>query len=380
MQTGAFISGGVHAALIGLVFMGGLDLSPTEPPELRISNVTLVRADLFDTVTSAAPAMPLLDLEIPDAPDTAFDTPIAPLPDEAPIETEIDITEAPDAADADPDLSAFLDVEQPDVSNVLDTVTAPSFEDSAPAIFQPAQDGNELNAPPSAMIAPPPPRNAPRIDTTAAARPADALPSLETTEAVDDGPAENIENQQQEATAAPESTTEITPEGQENVEISNFAPVTAARPPRRPQNLRIPVEEPDTSTEDAVLAAIEQAEREAAEAAAQEPVQAEMTGQETASIVSAFSPYWNMANLIGQENFEQYVVIIEFNVSAEGVVERPILPYEPSKPDGLFKVAYDAARRAVLVAGIIPLDSAKFPDGLRIRLRFDPASGEIGLN
>jgi len=380
MQIGTIISGGAHTALIGLTFLGGLDLWPSDPPELIVTEVTLVRAELFDTVTSSAPVMPLLDLEVPELPDAEFDAPVAPLADTAPVETEMNETAEPEEADANPDLTALLDVEQPDVSNVIDSVVAPSFNESAPEIFQPAQDGNERNALPSSISAPPP-RNAPRIDTTAAARPPEnALPGIENAEAVEDGPGEVIE-EQQDATAAPESTTEITPEGQEDVEIANFAPVTAARPPRRSASLRILEQTPsDNLQEDVILAAIEEAERQAAEAAARQPVQAEMTGQETASIVSAFSPYWNKANLIGQPDFEQYVVVIEFNVTSQGVVERPVIPYQPSNPQGLFDVAYQSARRAVLQAGTIPLNSARFPDGLRIRLRFDPASGEIGFN
>ncbi len=381
MQIGTIISGGAHTALIGMAFLGSFDLWPSDPPELRVTEVTLIRAELFDTVTSSAPVIPLLDLEVPELPDAEFDAPVVPQADDAPVETEMDETAEPEEADENPDLTALLDVEQPDVSNVLDTVVAPSFDEAAPSLFQPAQDGNELNAPPSSISAPIP-RNAPRIDTSAAERPPEnALPGLETTTAVEDGPAEIIEEQQQDASAAPESSTEITPEGQENVAISLYAPVTAAKPPRRPRNLRVIVEEPESDLqEDPVLAAIEQAEREAAQAAAQQPVLAEMSGQETASIVSAFSPFWNKANLIGQPGFEQYVVIIEFNVTSTGVVERPVEPYEPSNPQGLFRIAYDSARRAVLQAGTIPINSAKFPDGLRIRLRFDPASGEIGLN
>ncbi len=378
MQTGAIISGGAHAALISLAFLSGLDFWPSDPPELRITEVTLVRAELFDTVTSAAPAMPMLDLEVPDLPDTAFDAPVAPLADDAPIETEMDQTEDPEAADADPDLTALLDVVQPDVSNVLDAVVAPSFDDAAPEIFQPAQDGNELNAAPIS-IAPPPPRNAPRIDTTAAARPPqDALPNIDTTPAADDGPAETVEDQQQDATAAPESTTEITPEGQEDVEIANFAPVTAARPPRRPPNLRIPVEEPeDNAQEDAILAAIEQAEREAAEAAEQ-PVQAELTGAEAAAIGDAIE--WSSVAFSGQANIEDYQIVVSVDIDSTGRVIGEIKPIEPSTLDGIYKLVFRDARIGILRLGQFPLPAGKFPNGATLHLRFDPASGAVGMN
>lgn len=382
MQSGTIISGGAHAALIGLAFLSGLDFWPTEAVELKVTEVTLVRAEIFDTQTSSAPAMPVTDLSDLELPDTDFTVPVAPLADNAPTETEMDQTAEPDAADANPDLTALLDIVRPDVSNVLDAVIAPSFEDSAPAIFQPAQDGNELNAPPTSLSAPPP-RNAPRIDTSAAERPPeDALPSTETTTAVDEGPAEVFEDQQQDATAAPESTTEITPEGQEDVAISAFAPVTAARPPRRPTNFRIPAEEPDRSTEDAILAAIEQADREAVAAAANQPVQAEMTGQERGLISDVVSQKWNKGGLEGHEGFEQYIVVIAVEVNAGGAVESITL-LEPSSATGVFEIAFRLARSAVKQAesaGGIPLPEGKFPNGVRLVLRFDPGSGEIGLN
>ncbi|MBL4806874.1 MAG: hypothetical protein JKY31_06235, partial [Rhodobacteraceae bacterium] len=172
MQTGATISGGAHAALIALAFLSGMDLWANDPPELLVvTEVTLIRADQFDVITSAAPAMPVMDMADMAQPDAAFDAPVAPEADIAPQDSELEETAEPDSADLEPDLTALLLIEQPEVSNVdVMPVIAPQLDESAPAIFQPAQNGNELNAPLTSISAPPL-RNAPRIDTTAALRP-----------------------------------------------------------------------------------------------------------------------------------------------------------------------------------------------------------------
>jgi len=250
--------------------------------------------------------------------------------------------------------------------------------EASPELARPPLDGNELNAPTS-LSRPPPPRNAPRVDVRAAEKPPEAArPAPEATPEVADGPAETVQETPAEAAAPLEATTEITPEGQRDVEISAAAPQVATRPPRRPRQLTLTQPEaaqPDIT--DAVAAAIEQEQQAASQSTP--PVVADLSGPEKSAIADVVSPMWNKGNIIGQENFEQYVVRITVEVSASGAIES-VTPLEPANPSGLFDVAYQAARRAVFRAGEIPLPAGKFPGGVRLLLRFDPASGEIGFN
>ncbi len=360
---------------------------------MQVTTVTLVRADQVALQASSAPAIPQLDVVDPQAPDTSFQAPDIPDVETAPTEAVVDDTEAPDAADANPDLSALTDLSRPEVVNVDPIIVqAPQFDQNAPAVFQPAQDGNELNAP-TAMIAPPPPRNAPRIDMTAAARPPeDATPApQDQAAATQDGNLENVD-ESQDATAQPESTTEITPDGQDNVEISAYAPQSAVRPPIRPRGIgdaqlaaqqaarerqaELDRQKEDDAILDALLA--EQAEQAAA-AAAQQPVVTELTGIEKAAIGDVVSGFWNKGLITGQPEYEQYVVRVAVNVDRFGAIEGEVRPVEPADPTGVFRIAFDAARRAILQAGTIPLPSGVYPDGVELILRFDPASGEVGL-
>ncbi len=381
MQTGTIISGVAHGGLVLAAFLGGLDWWQDNLPEPRITKVTLVRAAELDVQSSAAPQVQMAEIDQIAQPEITQDSVQTPGMESAVTQTEIGQTDAPEAADAAPDVSALLQPEDPDVvvvAPVVENIDHPA--DTAPDIIQPALDGNELNAPVS-MSRPPPPRNAPIIDTSAAARPPDdALPDNERAPEVTDQPGETVDTPVQDAGAPEESTTEITPDGVQTDRISAFAPQVASRPPPRPRRLGTPAPEtPAPDINEAVAAALQEAQ---AASQTTPPVVADLTGPERAVIGEVVSDKWNKSNITGQVNFEQYVVRITVEVSPQGRVES-VTPLEPGNPSGIFEIAYRAARSAVLQAdraGGIPLPAGKFPNGVRLVLRFDPASGEIGFN
>lgn len=379
MQTGTIISGVAHAGLVMAAFLGGLDWWQHSLPEPRIARVTLVRAAELDVQSSTAPQVPMAEIDQIAQPEITQDRATAPSVETAVNPTEIDQTETPDSPDAAPDVSALRQPDDPEVVVVppsVETIAPPS--DTAPDIFQPALNGNELNAPAS-MSAPPPPRNAPRIDTTAAARPPEnALPAPDAAPEVSSDPGETVNAPPEAARAPEEATTEITPDGQQTDQISAFAPQTASRPAHNPRRADVTPPRQDEEIADAVAAALQEAQQASQSAPL---VVADLTGPERAVIGDVVSQKWNKSNITGQENFEQYVVRIAVEVSAAGRVET-VEPLEPATPSGIFEIAYRAARSAVLqadTAGGIPLPEGKFPNGVRLVLRFDPASGEIGF-
>ena len=389
MKTGTLISGGLHGALILAAVTGGLDWQTDTLPEPKITTVTLVNAAELDLQSSAAPQLPMADMAQMAQPEITADSVSDLSAESTPTQAPIDQTEAPDSADASPDLSALLQPDQPDV--VVDAPfvqEADPHAEAAPDLVRPALAGNELNAPTS-MSRPPPPRNAPRIDTTAAAKPPEpAAANRDSQPEVTADPGETVPEPVQEASAPEEASTEITPEGQRDVAISAYAPQIATRPPARPRNLRPPEPQPEaapaTDTAAAEMAEAVNASIQAAQAATQTtpPVLAELTGPEKGVIGDALRAEWNTVSFIGQENFEQYVVRITVEINAEGQVEA-VTPLEPANPQGIFDIAYRAARLAVFKvnrAGGIPLPTGKFPIGVTLVLRFDPASGEIGFN
>jgi len=88
---------------------------------------------------------------------------------------------------------------------------------------------------------------------------------------------------------------------------------------------------------------------------------------------------WNKVNIVGKENYEQLVVVVRVKLQANGKVMGDVQPVEPQKPTGDFRVAFEAARRAVLRAQPLPLPQDKFNDGDYLEIRFDPGSGEPAL-
>ncbi len=105
-----------------------------------------------------------------------------------------------------------------------------------------------------------------------------------------------------------------------------------------------------------------------------------LTGTEKAAIGDILAGYWNKGLITSQPEYEQYVVRVAVKVNRFGAIEGEVRPVEPADPTGIFRIAFDAARRAIFQAGTIPLPSDRYPEGMELILRFDPASGEVGLN
>ena len=51
----------------------------------------------------------------------------------------------------------------------------------------------------------------------------------------------------------------------------------------------------------------------------------------------------------------------------------------PADPSGRYLIAFREASNAIKAVGRIPIPSEKYPNGLRLKLTFDPASG-IGFD
>jgi len=73
------------------------------------------------------------------------------------------------------------------------------------------------------------------------------------------------------------------------------------------------------------------------------------------------------------------VVTVRVKLNANGKIIGGVEPVRPRSPNGDFKVAYEAARRAVLRAQPIPLPQGKFRDGDFLEIRFDPGRSAISL-
>ena len=388
MHAGAIISGIGHLAVIALALFG-LPERQVEDRSLpsTVSDVSIISLDEFEAARSSAPEVPepvetaLAKPEEAETETPAIEDDVAPELDSAAV---MDVPEAGDApqmhdlAMADPNVMTEIQAPtaSPDDPVGLDTPLMDSL----------AQDGS-INSTQTALLAPSTPNLAPRIDTTAAPKPPeDAKEGVEEKEAAvavpDEAPVP--EKEEEKPSEAPkEATTEITPDATE--QESPLAPKAASRPKGRPRTV-VKKEEPDTeeamTREERLAAAIRQAND------AQENVLAPSGGKrlggdfsfaERQAVGAFIDKKWNKALIEGKTNFERLVVIVKVRMAADGTVMGKVEAIEPSRPSGDFKVAFDAARRAILMAQPIPLPKDKFRDGDYLEIRFDPGRSGISL-
>ena len=397
MRQGTVISGSAHlifvlAAVVGMPdFRKDVEMTPAQ-----VTDVSIVSLSDFQAARSAAP-------DAPETPEVALNAPqdqpneaVTPETEAAPEQVDAPKPDAPDTGEA-PDISA-LDVVSPDVSVDIDAPIG--AEDAAPSGIDtplpeaPAQDGS-INSNNLALLAPETPNLAPRIDTSAAPKPPKPAPEapVETPSVVEE-PAPEAEPVEvpEEAAAPKEATTEITPDAVEQERPTT--PKAAARPKGRPANLVAEAERKKKEAEEiaaalAAAAAAEEAEEAeevaAAEPAVQEPaVTGSSLGQsfnsaEAQAIGDVIGKSWNKTLIEGKDQYERLVVTVRVKLNADGKIIGGVEPVQPRSPNGDFKVAFEAARRAVLRAQPIPLPQDKFRDGDFLEIRFDPGRSAISL-
>lgn len=386
MKTGAIISGAAHGIFLLLLIIG-LPWGGPEPRDLvLVAEVTTMTTAEFDAAFSNEPVAPELDFTNMVQPETDVNDTARPQNAVAPEATEIDVTEAPTVRDTDPDLTAIEQVIQPEVAIETEQPDAPEAPDIAPSVSQNTSSvvglGTNGNSPTSTLTAPPTPRSAPRIDSQAnAPAPPDTQPDNQVVEATTPDETASDPVEELPATAPEESVTQIEIEAQPDAAPS-AAPPRATRPPRRSANLATAA----TEIEDLVREQEEQAIRDLldealAEATIEEPAPVSLSGSQRQGIIEAVSRNWNKSIILGKEDYERLIVTLEVRVASNGaIIKDSIKPVSPAHPADDFQIAYDAARRSVIRAEIIPIPAEQFPEGVRLILTFDPISDEAGFN
>ncbi len=384
MKTGFIISGVLHGIILLLILFRLPWGSADEDDFLQITNVTMLSESQYAAAVSQAPDMPDMDMLSMSQPETDVNDAARPEDDTNPEETEIDITEAPSARDADPDLTAVERLAQPEVAVTTFQPVAPEL---SPQIAPSIGSGTTGNSVAVTLSAPPVPRAAPRISSVAAPPVPDAARQSDINTAAtipDETTPDPIEEQPAEAT--PEAVTEIVPEAQPDAPPADAAPPERI-PVRRSVNaeenaadIARKIREQEEADIRALLnQAVSEATAEVDEPTAASPPTAQLSAAQSQGIGEAVSQNWNKSIVLGKENYEDLVVKIAVIVGPDGAIIGDVQPIDPANPTGNFKIAYDAARRAVLRAGVIPLPAGQFPEGVRLILRFDPVLG-IGLN
>ncbi|MEO1638376.1 MAG: energy transducer TonB [Pseudomonadota bacterium] len=363
---GTFISTVGHSGLLVWLVIGwGLS---SEPLEMTAMDVSVISGEEFDRMVSGS------------TPEPGDADPTAPTPPE--------ITDAP---------PAVVTPEPPVEVAPPPAPVAPPESETPPPPPPPAAPqadvADELPAAPAPPPAPPPepdvvvseeatPPQAPTVASTITAPPPpDAqVDDVVREEVVPDNSAEaEVVQDEQEATAPEETTTEIV--------IEDLAPTTSVRPAARPSRPTPPVEtastqpeaptEPATSeetppqTNDDVNAAL--ADAMAGAEAPAVPAGPPMTGAERDSFRVAVNRCWNVdpGSVAARVTVE-----VGFSLNRDGTVLNNAVELLSSDGDGsATDIAFQAARRAILrcQSGGYELPADKYDQWRNVVITFDPS-------
>ena len=247
------------------------------------------------------------------------------------------------------------------------------------------QQGNEKNSFTTPQISKPKPRTADRIDKIAVSKSSSQKIVEIPKKAIKASDDALMVAKITEAEAPKESSTKITPEEKKNAEIVVSGAVrNSAPPPSRPKQKKLtekpPVRRPKASDLLKKNNEIDQIEKLLSQVGtdlqqdAPEVSIIEKNNMRSA-IAQKLAKYWEQGILVGNSNFEKYIVQVEVEVNSIGEIVGGVKPLVPKVPKGRYLIAYRQASNALISASTLPIVPDKYPSGLTFKITFDPDSG-----
>ena len=354
MQTGTYISGLAHVAVIGWVVLGSA-MSPSKPAEtLRVSSVSLISKASFAALGSRAPR-PNTQIKQPGAPKTGPAAPVVPKKtDVAPV--QLMPTSQPTATpDHKPDLASLrglartrAQIKAPQMAPQAET----DLQGPAPDLPSAQLDRVERSGirPKSrvAMVIPAQPK-APKVDTRAAPKPpSDALKSRQVQKSTTPDPTATKPLKPKVEKAPDQASTEIITEPKKT--RKSAAPVATSRPRGRPAKLSRRVRQArdiQKALARAQAAARAKPPSPRAPTPAPAPVGPPLTQGEKDGLIVAVQECWNV-NPTSES--ARITVVVGVRMEKNGMpIESSIRLIRASKGSGAAqRSAFGAARRAIL--------------------------------
>ena len=380
MQTGTYISGIGHIAVIGWTILGGLMPRSEEVPEFQVTDVTIVSEAAFAAMVSEAP-LPTTLVEALQAPEPRAESVEPPKPEDRPQRAA-----RPDAADAQepgaaPDLSALTEAARAEAQIEAPVMPGPSQTESpgATLILPDARRADReqagIRSPEQLAILAPAQRPSPRVDSTPAPPPpTDAEKSREIERATAPDPDATEPGEEKTEKAPEQASTEIITEAKEAP--TENAPIRSSRPKGRPARLG---ERNSASEIEKALARAQAGSggARAAPAPAPEPAPAAsgppLTGAEKDRLRLAIQGCWNV-NPTSES--ARITVTVAVRMERNGM---PVLSSirQISASEGSARAqrsAFDAARRAIIrcAKGGYQLPVEKYDRWREIEMTFNP--------
>ena len=98
-----------------------------------------------------------------------------------------------------------------------------------------------------------------------------------------------------------------------------------------------------------------------------------------ARMLKKLNSNWNVVSINRLPNFEKYVIILEISLNSKGNIKGTIKTVYPKSLDGNFLIAERSAINAVKESLPFQVPKEIFPNGLILRVVFDPKTN-IGAN
>lgn len=372
METGTYISGLGHVAVIGWAIIGGSLFNASTTTEFQVSDVSVISEAAFAALVSEAPNT-ASDVAALTAPETTT-TPDIPAADDLPRLVPLNAPVEPAAAEEIPN---FESVQENIRSNVQieapELADAPTTDSQGATLILPIaplaeRDQSGQEAPDRlAILAPEVP--APRVDSTPAPKPpTDAEKARETENAtVPDASAEKQADATEEK-APDEAATEIITEAEKQETTS--APVRSSRPKGRPAKL---AEKPAASSAIDQAIARDQAARSQSTQPASVPSGPPLTSGEREGLRLAVRECWNVNPT---SEAARITVTVALSLQKSGLpISASIRQVAASEGSTSAQgSAFEAARRAILrcSGSGYKLPAEKYEQWRDVEITFNP--------
>ncbi len=384
METGTYISGLGHVAVLGWAMIGGVLTEQPQESEFLVTDVSVISEAAFAALVSDAP-VPETSVTLPELPENALNAPDAPAADDQPRLTSLAEPDDPQDPGDRPDLSNVTEPAGADALVETPDLTAPETTDSpGVTLITPTdpisnRDSAGLKQPDQLAMLETEQPPAPRVDTTPAPEPdTEAETANETEHATTPDPNATIPAEETVEQAPDQASTEIITEANESESLS--APVRSSRPKGRPAGL---AKEANTSSQ--IARALAEAQAEAAASATRvdpsptEPSGPPLSEREKDGLRLAVQKCWNVGSLSSDALRVTVTVGVALDNAGKILSGSIHLISSTDGSNAAAKQAYEAARRAIIRCGAkgFDLPQEKYDHWREIEMTFNPEKMRI---
>jgi len=376
VETGTYISGIAHVAVIGWAIIGGSLFNAEPKPQVQVTDVSVISSASFDAMLSKAPDA-AIDINLPQTPDQTDLLPTQPTADQRPVKAKVSEPDKPTETDQNPDLKAIkappraaVLTESPQAPEppVTDQVGATLIVPNAPVA---ADDQSGRKQPDKLAMVESAEKPAPKVATEAAPKPpTDAETAKEVEKSTTpDGVSQTPERPSTEK-APDQASTEIITEAKEKP--STVAPLSSSRPKGRPATLKDKVK-----TAEAIESALAQAVSEAGTAAPQPraaPSGPPLTGSEIEGLRVEVGGCWNVGSMSTDAMKITVVVGVSLGIDGVPIIGSLKLVSATAGSEDAIGKAYEVARRAIIRCGGAGFDlpAEKYDHWREVEITFNP--------